>query len=61
MSNIKEVLSENIDLKEENALYKRYIKYLRDWYRDHNTPEFEGMEPASFEEFCDNEAKEGVY
>jgi hypothetical protein len=61
MSNIKDIVMENADLKVENDLYKRYIKYLRDWYHDHSKPEYEGMEPASFEEFIDNEVKEGLY
>lgn len=61
MSSIKQVIEERDDLRIENDLYKRYINYLRSWYREHAAPEFEGMEPVCFKEFCDNEAAEGEF
>ncbi len=60
MSNMKQIVLENQDLKEENILYKQYTTYLRQWYMEHASPEFEGMEPVCFEEYCMNEGKELV-
>lgn len=61
MSIIKHVIGERDDLRIENDLYKRYVNYLHSWYKEHAAPEFEGMEPVCFKEFCDNEAAEGEF
>lgn len=37
-----------------------YNEYVSDWYEDHKGVEFEGMEPASYEEWLNNEYQEGA-
>lgn len=60
MSAIKNLLDERNDLRTSVELYKRYITYLHEWYREHSSPEFENMEPVCFEEYCVNEGKQIV-
>lgn len=60
MSAIKNLLAERNDLRTSVELYKRYVTYLHEWYREHSSPEFENMEPVCFEEYCDNEGTQIV-
>lgn len=39
-------------------MWSNYIEYLKDWANQHQEPENEGMTPASWEEFLDNENEE---
>jgi len=38
--------------------WEYYITYLMRWAEDHKSAEFEGMSPAGFDEFCDNDILE---
>lgn len=38
--------------------WNRYIDYLKLWADIHADPEFAGMSPACFDEWCDCEASE---
>lgn len=38
----------------------QYDEYVKQWKKDHAGPEFEGMEPACFEEWYYNERREGL-
>lgn len=42
----------NRDAKEVKSLYNKYVK---EWKEDHKGSEYKGMEPASFDEWYDNE------
>ena len=37
----------------------KYLYYLVEWATSHMSPEFEGMSPASYNEWLENEAVEG--
>ena len=37
------------------AIWKAYIKYLKQWATDHRDGAFYGMSPECFDEWCDNE------
>ena len=37
--------------------YIQYDGYVEKWKKDHAGTEFKGMEPACFEEWCDNERR----
>ena len=39
--------------------FKAYLKYLCQWYQDHDGPEYQDMIPACFKEFLTNEYLEG--
>lgn len=41
--------------RDDPELKKLYKAYLKEWKADHKGPEFEGMEPADFDEWYDNE------
>ena len=43
---------------DEDDRWQAYLNYLVDWVFDHQGDEFEGMTPASFEEWIDNEYRE---
>lgn len=36
-------------------MWKLYIEYLKQWAEDHSDEECEGMSPACYDEWCDNE------
>lgn len=38
--------------------WNNYIEYLKDWARQHEEEENEGMSPVCYEEFLDNESEE---
>ena len=38
--------------------WNNYIEYLKDWARQHEEIENEGMSPACYEEFLENESEE---
>ena len=40
--------------------WEYYISYLMLWAEDHKDSEFEGMSPACFDEFCDNDIVEDL-
>lgn len=39
-------------------MWNNYIEYLKDWARQHEGQEFEGMSPVCYDEFLDNESEE---
>lgn len=39
--------------------WNNYIEYLKDWANQHSDEMCEGMSPACYEEFLDNEYEEG--
>ena len=41
-----------------NSKWRAYLKYLVEWAFDHQEEEFEGMVPASYDEWCENEYAE---
>lgn len=41
--------------------WQKYIKYLKNWAKEHSGEEFEGMSPACYDEFCDNELEDEAY
>ena len=41
-------------LEKENQ-WLRYIEYLKSWANDHYGVEYEGMSPACYDEFCEND------
>ena len=49
---------ENCALVDSDVRWGRYITYLVQWAIDHNSPEFWGMSPASFYEWCDCDDRE---
>ena len=57
------IVFHNIDNKTELDLrevvrkdkWKKYINYLKEWIEVHSDPMSEGMSPACYDEFCDNE------
>jgi len=42
-------------MSEHEMEWNNYLSYLNDWTKDHSSPLFYGMTPASFDEWCDNE------
>lgn len=38
--------------------WNNYIEYLKDWARQHEEEENEGMSPVCYDEFLDNESEE---
>ena len=48
---LKDALISDAD---DSSRWARYIDYLIDWAFSHRYDEFEGMSPASFEEWADN-------
>lgn len=38
--------------------WELYIEYLKLWASDHEDGVFEGMSPAGFDEFCENDILE---
>ena len=38
--------------------WNNYIEYLKDWARQHEEEENEGMSPVCYDEFLDNEQNE---
>lgn len=46
---------ENCALVDSDVRWERYITYLVQWAIDHSSPDYEGMTPASFDEWCDCE------
>lgn len=42
----------------EAGNWNNYIQYLKDWARQHEDIENEGMSPVCYEEFLDNENEE---
>lgn len=61
MSNIKNVLAERNDLREEVTLYKAYLKYVRAWYRENTTAKEQGAEPEDFQKFVERYNQKAVY
>lgn len=43
------------ELNYPDKQWKRYIKYLKMWSLDHQDDCYEGMSPACYDEFCDND------
>lgn len=39
--------------------WQKYIDYLMDWAREHAHPDFQGMSPACYDEWLENEGEEG--
>jgi len=39
----------------KQVIWKKYLRYLHDWAKNHNKPRFFAMTPACFEEWLDNE------
>ena len=46
------------NMKKTTSIRDLYQRYVKKWKEDHATFEFEGMEPACFEEWKDNEFQE---
>ena len=40
------------------TVWKKYIEYLRNWIKEHEAQENEGMSPACYDEWYDNEYQE---
>ena len=46
-------------LKKNNlSLWDRYLQYLKDWAETHKEIGCEGMSPACYDEFCENDDEE---
>jgi|GEM_PF-1135404 len=41
--------------EDDESRRARYVNYLIDWAMSHSSDEFEGMTPACYDEWCDNE------
>lgn len=39
--------------------WARYIDYLIEWAFEHSSEDYDGMSPASYDEWCNNEDMEG--
>lgn len=44
---------------DEDDKWKAYLNYLVEWAFNHQGDEFEGMTPACYDEFCENECPNG--
>lgn len=40
---------------DENDRWSKYINYLIEWAMEHSGVEYDGMSPACYDEWCDNE------
>lgn len=47
--------------KERKEQWTRYIKYLMLWANDHDNYCYEGMSPACYDEFCENDDEPEYY
>lgn len=47
--------------EEKREQWTRYIKYLMLWANDHDDYCYEGMSPACYDEFCDNDDEPEYY
>ena len=48
---------DNAEFQQEcyDTQWERYLKYLMMWILDHRDNCYEGMSPACYDEFCDND------
>lgn len=44
-----------------NKQWERYLKYLMLWTLEHKEEYYEGMSPACYDEFCDNDDEPEYY
>lgn len=49
------------NLNYPNTQWERYLKYLMLWTLDHKDENYEGMSPACYDEFCDNDDEPEYY
>lgn len=52
---VMHLLGTDDELRYLNTQERCYAAYVREWYEDHCSVEFEGMMPASLDEYLDNE------
>lgn len=45
--------------EDDELRWARYINYLIEWAFGHSGEDFDGMSPACYDEWCDNEDTEG--
>jgi hypothetical protein len=49
------------ELNYSDTQWERYLKYLMMWTLDHQNEYYEGMSPACYDEFCDNDDEPEYY
>lgn len=49
------------ELNYPDKQWERYLKYLMLWTLDHKNEYYEGMSPACYDEFCDNDDEPEYY
>ena len=52
--------TEELPYKKGSKHWEYYITYLMQWAEDHKDSVFEGMSPACFDEFCENDIVEDL-
>lgn len=55
LHNIEEKTELDLRKSVRKNKWEKYINYLTQWAEQHSEPMFEGMSPACYDEFCDNE------
>ena len=41
--------------EDDESRWARYINYLIEWAMNHSSEEYDGMSPACYDEWCDND------